>query len=99
MENFALGLSVALLPQNLLACFGGVFVGTAIAAIPGIGALAAISLLMPLTFAMEPTTRLVMLAGVSYGAEYGGSITSPLLTLSVTPATAHTIPLRQPITQ
>src|SRR3546814_2946334 len=68
MENFALGLSVALLPQNLLACFGGVFVGTAIGAIPGIGALAAISLLMPLTFARseEHTSELQSLMRISY---------------------------------
>ncbi|HEY9548316.1 MAG TPA: tripartite tricarboxylate transporter permease, partial [Kiloniellaceae bacterium] len=90
MENFALGLSVALLPQNLLACFAGVFVGTAIGAIPGIGALAAISLLMPLTFAMDPTTGIVMLAGVYYGAEYGGSISSILLNVPGTPANAIT---------
>src|SRR3546814_19060594 len=89
MENFALGLSVALLPQNLLACFGGVFVGTAIGAIPGIGALAAISLLMPLTFAIEPTTGIVMLAGVYSGAEYGGPTSSILL--KVTGPTAHAI--------
>src|SRR3546814_2439052 len=74
----------------LLACFGGVFVGTAIGAIPGIGALAAISLLMPLTFAMEPTTGIVMLAGVYYGAEYGGSISSILLNVPGTPANAIT---------
>lgn len=90
MENFALGLSVALLPQNLLACFVGVFVGTAVGAIPGIGALAAISLLMPLTFAMDPTTGIVMLAGVYYGAEYGGSIASILLNVPGTPANAIT---------
>ena len=90
MENLALGLSVAFLPQNLLACFAGVFLGTAIGIIPGIGALAAISLLMPLTFAMEPTTGIVMLAGVYYGAEYGGSTSSILLNLPGTPSNAIT---------
>ncbi len=90
MENLALGLSVALLPENLLACFAGVFLGTAIGIIPGIGALAAISLLMPLTFAMEPMTGIVMLAGVYYGAEYGGSTSSILLNLPGTPSNAIT---------
>lgn len=90
MENLILGLSTALMPQNLAACFAGVFLGTAIGVIPGIGALAAISLLMPLTFAMEPTTGIVMLAGVYYGAEYGGSTASILLNLPGTPSNAVT---------
>lgn len=90
MENLALGLSTALMPHNLAACFAGVFLGTAIGVIPGIGALAAIALLMPLTFAMEPTTGVVMLAGVYYGAEYGGSTASILLNLPGTPSNAIT---------
>jgi TctA family transporter len=77
MENLLSGLSTALMLENLLACFAGVFLGTAIGVIPGIGALAAISLLLPLTFSLDPTTGIVMLAGVYYGAEYGGS-TAPL---------------------
>lgn len=90
MENLSLGLATALLPANLMACFVGVFLGTAIGVIPGIGALAAISLLMPVTFAMDPTTGIVMLAGVYYGAEYGGSTASILLNLPGTPSNAIT---------
>lgn len=90
MENLLLGLSTALLPQNLLSCFAGVFLGTAVGAIPGIGAMAAIALLMPITFAMDTTTGIVMLAGVYYGAEYGGSIASILLNLPGTAANAIT---------
>lgn len=90
MENLLLGLSTALMAQNLLACLAGVFLGTAIGVIPGIGAMAAISLLMPLTFAMDPTTGIVMLAGVYYGAEYGGSTASILLNLPGTPSNAIT---------
>jgi TctA family transporter len=90
MESFLLGLETATMAQNLLACLAGVFLGTAIGVIPGIGALAAISLLMPLTFAMDPTTGIVMLAGVYYGAEYGGSTASILLNLPGTPSNAIT---------
>ncbi len=90
MEDFLIGLSTAMMAQNLLACLAGVFLGTAIGVIPGIGALAAISLLMPVTFAMDPTTGIVMLAGVYYGAEYGGSTASILLNLPGTPSNAIT---------
>jgi TctA family transporter len=90
MENLLSGLSTALMLENLLACFAGVFLGTAIGVIPGIGALAAISLLLPLTFSLDPTTGIVMLAGVYYGAEYGGSTASILLNLPGTPSNAIT---------
>ena len=90
MEDFLIGLSTAMMTQNLLACLAGVFLGTAIGVIPGIGALAAISLLLPVTFAMDPTTGIVMLAGVYYGAEYGGSTASILLNLPGTPSNAIT---------
>lgn len=90
MENLVLGLATALQPVNLIACFTGVVLGTAVGVIPGIGALAAISLLLPLTFSLDPTTGIVMLAGVYYGAEYGGSTASILLNLPGTPANAIT---------
>ncbi|WP_245216587.1 tripartite tricarboxylate transporter permease [Sagittula salina] len=90
MENIILGLSTALLPMNLLACLGGVILGTAIGVIPGIGAMAAIALILPLTFSLDPTTGIVMLAGVYYGAEYGGSTASILLNLPGTPSNAIT---------
>ncbi|ESR24890.1 tripartite tricarboxylate transporter permease [Lutibaculum baratangense] len=90
MENIALGLEMALTVENLVACFAGVFIGTAIGVIPGIGAMAAIALLLPMTFALDPTTGIVMLAGVYYGAEYGGSTASILLNLPGTPSNAIT---------
>lgn len=90
MDNLILGLNTALAPMNLLACFAGVFLGTAIGVIPGIGAMAAIALILPLTFSLDPTTGIVMLAGVYYGAEYGGSTASILLNLPGTPSNAIT---------
>jgi putative tricarboxylic transport membrane protein len=90
MDNLLLGLATALQMQNLLACLGGVILGTAIGVIPGIGAMAAIALILPLTFSLDPTTGIVMLAGVYYGAEYGGSTASILLNLPGTPSNAIT---------
>jgi putative tricarboxylic transport membrane protein len=90
LSNLVLGFEVAFSPVNLLYCFIGVFLGTFIGVLPGIGALAAVSMLLPVTFYLEPTTALVMLAGVYYGAEYGGSIASILINLPGTPASAVT---------
>ncbi len=90
MDLLLLGLGEALSPHNLLFCFIGVFVGTAIGVLPGIGPLAAVSLILPMTFYLGPTTGLVMLAGVYYGAEYGGSTASILLNLPGTPSNAVT---------
>ncbi len=90
MENLLLGIQTAVQFENVLAVFAGVFIGTAIGVIPGIGPLAAIALLMPVTFSMDPTTGIVLLAGVYYGAEYGGSKSSILLNLPGTPAAAIT---------
>ncbi|WP_029463354.1 tripartite tricarboxylate transporter permease [Serpentinimonas barnesii] len=83
-----LGLQTALQPEVLLFCFIGVFLGTLIGVLPGIGALAAISLLLPITFHLEPTAAIVMLAGVYYGAQYGGSTAAILLNLPGTPSSA-----------
>ena len=88
LESLALGFSVALEPSNLLWCFVGVTVGTFIGALPGLGALAAISVLFPLTYHLDPTSALVMLAGIYYGTQYGGSIASILLNLPGTPSAA-----------
>jgi TctA family transporter len=85
-----LGLQTALSPENLLYCFVGVFFGTFIGVLPGIGALAAISMLLPVSFYLPPTTALVMLAGVYYGAEYGGSIAAILLNIPGTPSASVT---------
>lgn len=75
------GFQTAFQPINLLYCFIGVFLGTFVGVLPGIGPLATISMLLPITFYLEPTTALVMLAGVYYGSDYGGSIASILLRL------------------
>src|SRR5216110_3000760 len=72
------GLGVALAPGNLFACFVGVFVGTLIGVLPGIGPVATMSLLLPVTYALSPTASIIMLAGIYYGAMYGGSTTSIL---------------------
>ena len=90
LANLALGFETAFSPINLVYCFLGVFLGTLIGVLPGIGALAAVSMLLPVTFYIPPTTALIMLAGIYYGAEYGGSIASILLNLPGTPSAAVT---------
>lgn len=87
-NGLLLGLQSAMQPMTLLYCFIGVFLGTLIGVLPGIGALAAISLLLPITYHIEPTAAIVMLAGVYYGAQYGGSTASILLNLPGTPSSA-----------
>src|SRR5688572_21471190 len=76
-----LGLGVALQPMNLLFCFAGVFIGTLIGVLPGIGPVAAMSLLLPITFNVTPEAAVIMLAGIYYGAMYGGSTTSILVNI------------------
>lgn len=90
LSNMAAGFAIAFSLQNLIYCFAGVTLGTLIGVLPGIGSLAAVSMLLPVTFYLEPTTALVMLAGVFYGAEYGGSISSILLNLPGTASAAVT---------
>jgi putative tricarboxylic transport membrane protein len=75
------GFGIALTLQNLLFCFIGVLIGTLIGVLPGIGASATISILLPTTFGMEPVTAIIMLSGVYYGAMYGGSTTSILVNI------------------
>uniref|UniRef100_UPI002FC9A811 tripartite tricarboxylate transporter permease n=1 Tax=Devosia sp. TaxID=1871048 RepID=UPI002FC9A811 len=79
--NLYLGFSTALSVQHLTYCFIGVFVGTAIGVLPGIGPLATIAMLLPLTFNLPPTAALIMLAGIYYGSQYGGSTTAILVKL------------------
>ncbi len=79
--NLALGLETAIRPENLLLCFVGVVLGTAVGVLPGIGPTATIALLLPITFNFEATTALIMLAGIYYGAQYGGSTTAILINL------------------
>ena len=81
IDNLSLGFSVALTAQNLLWCFVGCLLGTLIGVLPGIGPAATISMLLPATFALEPATALIMLAGIYYGAQYGGSTTAILVNL------------------
>jgi putative tricarboxylic transport membrane protein len=73
------GFSVALTPANLFWCFAGVFLGTVVGILPGLGPAATIAMLLPLTFKMDHTAAIIMLAGIYYGSKYGGSTTSILL--------------------
>ena len=79
--NLYLGFDVALSLKNLMYCFIGVFAGTMIGVLPGIGPLATIAMLLPITFNLEPTSALIMLAGIYYGCQYGGSTTAILVKL------------------
>ncbi|HEV8553311.1 MAG TPA: tripartite tricarboxylate transporter permease [Casimicrobiaceae bacterium] len=79
LEFLANGFAVALTPQHLLYCFIGVLWGTVVGVLPGLGPLAGLTLLLPLTFKLDPAGALIMLAGIFYGAMYGGSTTSILL--------------------
>jgi putative tricarboxylic transport membrane protein len=75
------GFQVAFQPINLLYCFVGVFIGTLVGVLPGLGPAAAIALLLPSTFALSPVPSVIMLAGIYYGAMYGGSTTSILVNI------------------
>src|SRR4029077_16853712 len=81
LGNLVLGMSVALSFQNLLYALVGCMVGTLIGVLPGIGPVATIAMLLPITFHLPPTAALIMLAGIYYGAQYGGSTTSILVNL------------------
>src|SRR5687767_7201978 len=80
-NNLIFGFTVALTLQNLWFCFIGVLLGTLIGVLPGIGPLATIAMLLPLTFNVPPVAALIMLAGIYYGAQYGGSTTAILVNL------------------
>jgi len=79
LDNLVLGIQTAFTFENLLWCFVGVLVGTVIGLMPGLGSTTGVAILIPLTLAFEPVTALIMLAGIYYGAQYGGTITSVLL--------------------
>lgn len=79
ITSLAHGFAIAFQPLNLFWCFVGVFLGTVIGVMPGLGPAATIAMLLPLTFNMPPTTAVIMLAGIYYGAKYGGSTTAILL--------------------
>ncbi len=78
-DNLALGFGVAVTPINLLLAFLGVFLGTIIGVLPGIGPMTGIALLIPITFGLNPTSAIILMAGIYYGAMYGGSTTSILV--------------------
>jgi putative tricarboxylic transport membrane protein len=81
LSNLTAGFAVALSPINLLYCFLGSFIGTAIGVLPGLGPPATIALLLPVTYGIPPTSAVILLAGIFYGAMYGGSTTSILLNI------------------
>src|ERR1041384_3958603 len=81
LSNLAMGFGVALTIQNVMYCFVGCLLGTLIGVLPGIGPIATISMLLPATFVLPPVSALIMLAGIYYGAQYGGSTTAILVNL------------------
>ena len=81
LHNLYMGFQVALTFKNLYLCFIGVLWGTAVGVLPGVGPLVGITLLVPATFGIDPTGAIIMLAGIYYGAMYGGSTTSILMNI------------------
>src|SRR5213595_2128878 len=81
LDNLIVGFGVALTPANLFFALAGALIGTLIGVLPGIGPIATIAMLLPLTFHLEPVSGLIMLAGIFYGAQYGGSTTAILVNL------------------
>ncbi len=81
LQNVFYGFQVALQPSNLIYCFLGVLIGTLVGVLPGLGPAAAIALLLPTTFKVSPVSATIMLAGIYYGAMYGGSTTSILVNI------------------
>ena len=79
LNNLALGFHTALTLQNLLYAFGGALLGTLIGVLPGLGPVATIAMLLPSIYALDATPALIMLAGIYYGAQYGGSTTAILI--------------------
>src|SRR3972149_5405119 len=80
-KDLLFGLGVALQPMNLLYCLLGVLIGTLVGVLPGVGPAAALSLLLPVTFSVPPASTIILLAGIAYGAMYGGSTTSILVNI------------------
>jgi putative tricarboxylic transport membrane protein len=72
LANLALGFGVAAQPYNFMFCLLGVLVGTLVGVLPGIGSVATLAMLLPITFGLPPVGALIMLAGIYYGAQYGG---------------------------
>ena len=81
LDNLAIGFATALLPMNLLYCFLGVLLGTLVGVLPGLGPVATIAMLLPATYMLPAVPALIMLSGIYYGAQYGGSTTAILINL------------------
>src|SRR6266446_806545 len=81
LANLWLGFHVAANPFNILFCLLGALVGTLVGVLPGVGSVATIAMLLPITFGLPPVGALIMLAGIYYGAQYGGSTTSVLVNI------------------
>jgi putative tricarboxylic transport membrane protein len=79
LNNLLYGFTIALAPHNFLYCLLGVFIGTLTGVLPGLGVMNAVAILIPMTFGMNPTSAMIMLAGIYYGAMYGGSTTAILI--------------------
>src|SRR6186713_3340241 len=81
ISNLWLGMGVAASPMNVFLCLIGALVGTLVGVLPGVGPVATIAMLLPITFGLPPVGALIMLAGIYYGAQYGGSTTSILVNI------------------
>jgi TctA family transporter len=81
LDHLSLGMAVALQPSNILFCFIGALLGTLIGVLPGVGPAATIAILLPVTYSLSPATSIIMLAGIYYGAQYGGSTTAIMINL------------------
>src|SRR5947208_2898782 len=81
LANLSLGFGVALTLQNIAYCFIGVLLGTIIGVLPGIGPVTTVAMLLPISFTLQPESALILLAGIYYGAQYGGSTTAILVNI------------------
>jgi putative tricarboxylic transport membrane protein len=90
LSQILLGLQTAIKPINLFFCFLGVVLGQIVGILPGLGPVAAIALLLPASFALTPEAAIILLAGIYYGAMYGGTVTSVLLNVPGEGASAVT---------
>jgi putative tricarboxylic transport membrane protein len=90
INDLIMGFASALTPWNLLMCFLGVLAGQFVGALPGIGPSSAIALLLPLTFGSDPTSAIILFAGIYYGAQYGGTLTSVLISVPGEPSSVMT---------
>src|SRR5258707_1574335 len=97
LANLWLGFHVAANPYNVLFCLLGALVGTLVGVLPGIGTVATIAMLLPITFGLPPVGALIMLAGIYYGAQYGGSTTSIPVTIPGAATSVITCPDRHQI--